>query len=133
MVEAELGVRGETTNGSSYIGSRTASSVGTPRYARTENVGGSGVDCSDFQSAAAAQRYFLASGGPLNDPHNLDGDRDGIACEWGARLKASATQYRPPQPTPVSYGRPTSSACYTGPRGGTYTITASGAKDYDGC
>lgn len=27
-------------------------------------------------------------------------------------------------------GRPT---CYTGPRGGTYTITASGRKNYSGC
>jgi hypothetical protein len=28
------------------------------------------------------------------------------------------------------YGRPT---CYTGPRGGTYTLTASGRKNYSGC
>lgn len=31
---------------------------------------------------------------------------------------------------PRSMGGPT---CYTGPRGGTYTITASGRKNYSGC
>jgi hypothetical protein len=33
-------------------------------------------------------------------------------------------------PAPVSAGRP---QCFTGPRGGTYTITASGRKNYGGC
>lgn len=39
-------------------------------------------------------------------------------------------------PLPVSAAPPThgsSPTCYTGPRGGTYTITASGKKNYGGC
>ncbi|MEP6774497.1 MAG: thermonuclease family protein [Chloroflexota bacterium] len=38
-------------------------------------------DCSDFASHAEAQRFFIAAGGPAKDPHRLDGDHDGIACE----------------------------------------------------
>lgn len=35
---------------------------------------------------------------------------------------------------PVSGGTPTSTkTCYTGPRGGTYTLTANGNKNYGGC
>jgi hypothetical protein len=33
-------------------------------------------------------------------------------------------------PVPASTARP---QCFTGPRGGTYTITASGRKNYGGC
>ncbi len=37
-------------------------------------------------------------------------------------------------PITVSTGTPTSSKiCYTGPRGGTYTLTANGNKNYSGC
>lgn len=38
-------------------------------------------DCGDFPSQAAAQNFFLANGGPSNDPHRLDDEGDGIACE----------------------------------------------------
>lgn len=38
-------------------------------------------DCSDFASQAAAQAFFEGAGGPEADPHGLDGDGDGIACE----------------------------------------------------
>jgi hypothetical protein len=38
-------------------------------------------DCSDFSSQAAAQAFYLASGGPGSDPHRLDSDNDGVACE----------------------------------------------------
>jgi hypothetical protein len=37
-------------------------------------------DCSDFTTQAAAQDYFIALGGPAQDPDRLDGDGDGIAC-----------------------------------------------------
>ncbi|PKO32790.1 MAG: hypothetical protein CVU36_00435 [Betaproteobacteria bacterium HGW-Betaproteobacteria-9] len=33
----------------------------------------------------------------------------------------------------VVYSRPASSGCYTGPRGGRYTISKSGKKNYGGC
>jgi hypothetical protein len=37
-------------------------------------------DCADFSSHAQAQRFFEKHN-PRRDPHNLDGDNDGIACE----------------------------------------------------
>lgn len=37
-------------------------------------------DCGDFATQAAAQRFFL-SHNPSADPHLLDGEGDGIACE----------------------------------------------------
>ncbi len=36
-------------------------------------------DCSDFRTQAEAQRFFDAQG--PGDPHRLDGDGDGVACE----------------------------------------------------
>ena len=36
-------------------------------------------DCSDFRTQAAAQRFFDSQG--PGDPHRLDGDGDGEACE----------------------------------------------------
>lgn len=38
-------------------------------------------DCSDFSSWRQAQRFYKKQGGPRYDPHRLDADRDGIACE----------------------------------------------------
>ena len=42
---------------------------------------GSDRDCSDFRTQAEAQAFFEAAGGPEKDPHRLDSDGDGIACE----------------------------------------------------
>jgi len=36
-------------------------------------------DCRDFSSHAQAQAFFEAQG--AGDPHRLDGDGDGVACE----------------------------------------------------
>lgn len=57
--------------------------------------------------------------------------------------RAPAVSPRPPeqQASAASFhaqGQPghvtqATSTCYTGPRGGTYTITASGRKNYGGC
>lgn len=38
-------------------------------------------DCSDFSSWRAAQKFYKKKGGPDRDPHRLDADSDGIACE----------------------------------------------------
>ena len=38
-------------------------------------------DCSDFSTWRAAQKFYKRHGGPQRDPHRLDADRDGIACE----------------------------------------------------
>jgi endonuclease YncB( thermonuclease family) len=61
-------------------------------------------DCSDFSSQAAAQQFFINAGGPQQDPHRLDGDNDGTACDslpcpcssstgGGSSLPARITQY----------------------------------------
>ena len=38
-------------------------------------------DCGDFATQAAAQAFYLANGGPGSDPHRLDADGDGRACD----------------------------------------------------
>jgi hypothetical protein len=38
-------------------------------------------NCTDFATQAEAQSFFLSQGGPARDPHGLDTDYDGIACE----------------------------------------------------
>lgn len=38
-------------------------------------------NCSDFPSQAKAQAFFIEEGGPARDPHKLDADKDGLACE----------------------------------------------------
>lgn len=138
MIEAELVSRGVTTCDGAPIGTQSAGEVGQVRFVRTAEtagVAGHDYDCSDFGNAAAAQRFFLASGGPTVDPYGLDGDGDGAACEWGTEIRRVASlRVSPPAPR-VAVPAPRSSAgqCYTGPRGGTYTITASGNRNYDGC
>jgi hypothetical protein len=42
---------------------------------------GADKDCSDFSTWRAAQKFYKRHGGPQRDPHRLDGDDDGIACE----------------------------------------------------
>lgn len=37
-------------------------------------------DCKDFKSQKQAQKFYKKHD-PKNDPHNLDGDNDGKACE----------------------------------------------------
>lgn len=38
-------------------------------------------NCGDFGTWQEAQDFFLSEGGPENDPHRLDRNGDGIACE----------------------------------------------------
>jgi len=38
-------------------------------------------DCGEFANQAEAQAFYVAAGGPARDPHRLDRDGDGIACE----------------------------------------------------
>lgn len=42
---------------------------------------GGDKDCSDFSTHAEAQAFFISQGGPSSDPHKLDADHDGLACE----------------------------------------------------
>ena len=39
-------------------------------------------NCASYNSPDAAQREFLARGGPERDPQGLDPDGDGFACGW---------------------------------------------------
>lgn len=38
-------------------------------------------DCGDFSSQGQAQAFYEAAGGPAVDPHDLDRDNDGMACD----------------------------------------------------
>lgn len=42
---------------------------------------GEDKDCSDFETQAEAQKFYEDQGGPESDPHMLDPDHDGQACE----------------------------------------------------
>ena len=69
----------------------------TPKRKDTRN-------CSDFDTWAEAQAFFESEGGPSSDPHRLDGDGDGTACQSlpGAPGKpASSTTSAPATPTPT--------------------------------
>jgi len=48
---------------------------------RPATTGGEDRDCADFATRAEAQAFYLAAGGPGTDPHRLDADRNGLACE----------------------------------------------------
>jgi len=39
-------------------------------------------DCVDFDTQKDAQLFYEANGGPSSDPHDLDRDNDGMACDW---------------------------------------------------
>lgn len=43
---------------------------------------GSDKNCSDFPNGADAQAFYIAAGGPTSDPHDLDRDNDGSACDY---------------------------------------------------
>ena len=57
-------------------------------------------NCSDFDTWQEAQDFYEAAGGPDSDPHGLDGNGDGIACESlpGSPTQASSTP-KPDRPT----------------------------------
>jgi hypothetical protein len=71
-----------------------------------------------------------AHGGGLNAEgcHNNNKTGD-YHCH---RAPAAKPAQKPVEPSNAT-GNPTGPTCYTGPRGGTYTITPSGRKNYKGC
>ncbi|WP_232830486.1 excalibur calcium-binding domain-containing protein [Oceanicella sp. SM1341] len=92
-MEPELARRGVYQCGGQAVGAGSAALVGLARYDRPEGRGtgfGRDRDCEDFTSAAEAQAFFLASGGPDEDDHRLDDDGDGYACAWGEDLRSMA-------------------------------------------
>ncbi len=67
-------------------------------------------DCNQFATQAEAQAFFEANGGPASDPHDLDRDNDGLACEDYFRPPATAV---PPTPTSVPAAPSTGNAQIT--------------------
>jgi len=53
----------------------------TPSTGLRYDPNGPDRDCPDFDTQEEAQEFYVAAGGPQSDPHRLDRDRDGIACE----------------------------------------------------
>lgn len=58
----------------------SSSQVNAVQEEKVEAVG-EDRDCGDFRTHDEAQSFFLSQGGPSVDPHKLDQDQDGIACE----------------------------------------------------
>jgi hypothetical protein len=59
------------------VPNRAGSGSGGLRY----DPSGPDRDCGDFDTQQEAQAFFIAAGGPEEDPHRLDGDHDGVVCE----------------------------------------------------
>jgi endonuclease YncB( thermonuclease family) len=67
-------------------------------------------DCADFATQAEAQAFYLAAGGPAADPHQLDAEGDGLACET-LPCPCSTSSSPPPQaPAPLA------TRCSTNPK-----------------
>ncbi len=58
-------------------------------------------DCGDFASQRSAQIFFLKHGGPQSDPHRLDADGDGVACETNPAPYYFGTSLPGSAPAPV--------------------------------
>lgn len=52
-----------------------------PAAPSQNGANGADKDCGDFATQAEAQAFFEGAGGPAQDPHKLDKDGDGLACE----------------------------------------------------
>ncbi len=62
---------------------QSSNSVGDSIYPRSAGARVAGVgNCGRFRDADAAQRAFLAGGGPQQDRYGIDPDGDGFACKW---------------------------------------------------
>jgi hypothetical protein len=67
--------------GATATGEATREATGTTTASTGYDPHGPDRDCADFATQAEAQAFFEAAGGPERDPHRLDGDNDGVACE----------------------------------------------------
>jgi hypothetical protein len=91
----------------------------------------------------AASGAALAHGGGLNAEgcHNNRKTGDyhchrapAVIPQSAAPLAPSGTQQKSSAvPNKLAAPQPGAPTCYVGPRGGTYTITKSGKKNYSGC
>ncbi len=76
-----LPVETGTTLVATQMATSPVSSAITPTGTFRYDPNGPDRDCGNFDTHAEAQAFFIAAGGPERDPHRLDGDNDGIACE----------------------------------------------------
>lgn len=100
-------------------GASAQTATPTPRVTGSQPEPG----CYDFNSQEEAQEFYEDEGGPDEDPHNLDSDGDGIACEgmsevavgaaFGIVLAQAATPTPTPTPTGSASPTPTGSASPT--------------------
>ncbi len=77
MEDQPAGGQGAGGNSTAPDGGDQAPAGLTLRY----DPHGPNRDCGDFATQAGAQAFFEAAGGPARDPHRLDHDHDGVACE----------------------------------------------------
>lgn len=54
---------------------RTGANIARQRFGGFQDI-----DCKDFPTQRAAQIFYETNG--VHDPHGLDADNDGLACEW---------------------------------------------------
>ena len=81
--------------------------------------------------ALAAPALSFAHGGGLNaDGCHNDKKSGGYHCHRAPAVANSLPAVSNVAPQLTTPARPN---CYTGPRGGTYTLTAGGKKNYGGC
>ncbi|QEZ44161.1 YHYH domain-containing protein [Cupriavidus oxalaticus] len=80
---------------------------------------GGGLNAEGCHTNRKTGEYHCHRGGGQNSLRTNPGSHYESAKSPSSFVKA-----------PNSFAGPT---CYTGPRGGTYTITASGRKNYGGC
>ena len=88
---------GAPGSGTSSDRPASAAPTPTPKPKDTHN-------CSDFETWSEAQEFFESEGGPGSDPHRLDGNGDGIACESlpGAPGKSTPVATALPTQTPTA-------------------------------
>lgn len=82
--------------------------------------------------ACVAGPAFSHGGGLDADGCHTNRKTGDYHCHRGASASSTKSQGAAQVATP-SPGAPGGPTCYTGPRGGTYTITKSGRKNYKGC
>lgn len=78
--EAQKEARDQNRGLWSSCGASETKSVQGPSSQKSSPVAGD-KDCSDFATQKEAQEFFVFQGGPSSDPHKLDQDKDGVACE----------------------------------------------------
>lgn len=90
----------------SLIGIATTSATAASPASTHTTSARADLDCSDFATQAAAQRYFIVRGGPRSDPDRLDADGDGVACESNPCPCSTATGPSSPPPGPQQPPQP---------------------------